>query len=120
MNLFQRLTGAMSCKVEIAIKLKVLNSEVYLQLCIHVKDFPVIFLNSILFFPKKKFLGPRYRTSNQKCNNLLSECLKSNKLCHIAPVNLWNKFIDLRILSKRLEGPYLWPLRSKDVRSYKI
>ena len=29
----------------------------------------------------------------------------------IALINLWNKFIDLRILSKCLEGPFLWPLR---------
>ena len=33
----------------------------------------------------------------------------------IAPNNLWNKCIDLRLLSKCLEGSFLRPLRSKDV-----
>ena len=34
----------------------------------------------------------------------------------IAPFNLWNKCIGLRLLSKCLEGPFLRPLRSTDVQ----
>ena len=32
----------------------------------------------------------------------------------IAPINLWNKCIDLRLFLKCKEGPFLRPLRSKD------
>ena len=34
----------------------------------------------------------------------------------IAPINLWNKSIDLRLFLKCKERPYLRPLRSKDNR----
>ena len=36
----------------------------------------------------------------------------------IAPINLWNKYIDLRLFSKCKEGPFLRPLRSKDNRCW--
>ena len=32
----------------------------------------------------------------------------------VAPINLWNKSIDLRLFLKCKEGPFLRPLRSKD------
>ena len=36
----------------------------------------------------------------------------------IAPINLWNKSIDLRLFLKCKEGPFLRPLRSKDNRCW--
>ena len=36
----------------------------------------------------------------------------------IAPINLWNKCIDLRLFLKCKEGPFLRPLRSKDDRCW--
>ena len=36
----------------------------------------------------------------------------------IAPINLWNKCIDLRLFSKYLRVPFLRPLRSKDDRCW--
>ena len=36
----------------------------------------------------------------------------------IAPINLWNKCIDLRLFSKYLSMPFLRPLRSEDDRCW--
>ena len=42
-------------------------------------------------------------------------CFCNLYLQFIPPINIWKKFIDLRLFSKCLVWPFLRPLRSKDV-----